>query len=77
MINQNSFNSIKAKGATRTPQGKVFYFSCNADERKMLRILTIGELLLYVDSSEYLQTFLTLHIPRMYKLQLDGGSGVM
>ena len=51
MINLNSFNSIKAKGATRTPQGKVLYFSCNADENKMFRILTIGK---FVDSSEYL-----------------------
>ena len=51
MINLNSFNRIKAKGATRTLQGKVSYFSCNGDENEMFRILTVGK---FVDSSEYL-----------------------
>lgn len=53
MINLNSFTSDKAKEATHTPQVKVFYFSGNANENKMFRTLTIGELLLYIDSSEY------------------------
>lgn len=77
MINLNSFTSDKAKKTTHTPQVKVFYFSGNANENKMFRTLTIGELLLYIDSSEYLQTCLILDIPRMYNLQLDRGSGVM
>lgn len=54
MINLNSFTSDKAKEATHTPQVKVFCFSGNANENKMFRTLTIGELLLYIDSSEYL-----------------------
>lgn len=77
MINLNSFTSDKAKEATHTPQVKVFYFSSNANENKMFRTLTIGELLLYIDSSEYLQTCLILDIPRKYNLQLDRGSRVM
>ena len=41
MINLNSFNGIKAKEATHTPQVKVFSFSGNADENKMFKTLTI------------------------------------